>query len=359
MSRDELDRLMREQGIAPIGETLKPSPKTPPAPRQKPAGSGLVQRLARHYGATQQPRRATQAPKSLPAQKREQEQLEVLLAEVDGMAERMLRAETEAKAGRARVKAAVAKESAALERARAATGQAKALQAQVDALRAELAHAQAGLQGERGAQAALAHRVNALQAQVEPTQSVADALRARGVPADQVDAVLAELALEHPAVLAHARLTQAQVDALSHRVVLAGPDAERPDDAVVVPVSADRCELSAGPVAARWADLVAACELAGVRVLCVVGGSTAYRKRLKQLAKGAPITLRLVPGDSRRPKHQADADVRIADRVVLWGGTELDHAVSGQYAGPTVWTVAHRGLSGFLSLLAGRLVAGV
>jgi hypothetical protein len=359
MSRDELDRLMREQGIAPQGETLRPAPKTKAAPRQKPASSGLVQRLAQHYGATQQPRRPTHAPKSLPAQKREQEQLETLLAEVDGMAERMLRAETEAKAGRARVKAAVAKEAAALERSRAAAGEAKGLRTQVETLRAQLAQAQAGLTGGKGAQAALAHQVADLQARIVPTRSLHDTLVARGVRPDQVQGVLADLALEHPTVLAGAQLTEPQAQALSQRVVLAGPDAELPEDAVVVAVPADRCELSAGPVAARWDDLVAACELAGVGVLCVVGGSTAYRKRLKQLSKGAGLTLRLVPGDSRRPKHQADADVRIADRVVIWGGTELDHAVSGQYQGPTVWTVSHRGLSGFLSLLAARMLAGV
>jgi hypothetical protein len=116
-------------------------------------------------------------------------------------------------------------------------------------------------------------------------------------------------------------------------------------DLVVVPaVDQNACGVCGGSANQRAVDeLVDALRSAGLERLCVVGGSPKTRQALKDLV-GGRIQLRLVPGAERQTQRDASADLAWADRVVLWGGTILDHKVSNLYRGDHVITVIHRGI---------------
>lgn len=92
---------------------------------------------------------------------------------------------------------------------------------------------------------------------------------------------------------------------------------------------------------------------AGIRKLVVVGGTPATREELERLL-GTAIELRLVDGTRHRPSERAKADLEWADRVLLWGATELHHKVSKQYAdAPTAkHKVVHIPKRGVAQLLA-------
>lgn len=67
-----------------------------------------------------------------------------------------------------------------------------------------------------------------------------------------------------------------------------------------------------------------------VKRLVIVGGSPSARETLSSLV-GARLQLRLVDGVARRTRADAQADLKWADLVVVWGGTMLDHKVSLLY----------------------------
>src|SRR5690606_13083945 len=97
---------------------------------------------------------------------------------------------------------------------------------------------------------------------------------------------------------------------------------------VVEASSPEHCAICSGSAsAAAVEEMVQACARAGVRRLCIVGGSPEYRHQLTALVAGR-LELRLVSGTVGRRKKQAESDVGWADVVVIWGGTELDHKVS-------------------------------
>jgi hypothetical protein len=95
---------------------------------------------------------------------------------------------------------------------------------------------------------------------------------------------------------------------------------------------------------------------AGIRRLVVVGGTPATREELERLL-GANIELRLVDGTQHRASDRARADLEWADRVLLWGATELHHKVSKQYADVTATRhkVVHVPRRGIAQLLAGAV----
>ncbi len=94
----------------------------------------------------------------------------------------------------------------------------------------------------------------------------------------------------------------------------------------------------------------------GIRRLVVVGGTPATREELERLL-GQHIELRLVDGTQHRPADRAKADLEWADRVLLWGATELHHKVSKQYAdvSATKHKVVHVPRRGIAQLLAGAV----
>jgi len=99
------------------------------------------------------------------------------------------------------------------------------------------------------------------------------------------------------------------------------------------------------------AELVEACEAAGIRRLVVVGGSPEVRRELGALRDR--IELRLVDGTERRTRPEAQRDLDWADLVVIGGSSELAHKVSNLYtrdSGPTpVVTASRRGVEAIVA----------
>ncbi len=297
-------------------------------------------------GAAKRPPRQPPRPAPLPPRRPAPEDPQVTLAklrgEVSRLTEQLAAATTTAAAHEQTATAARAEAEAAAAAAAAQTEELTALRVDVERLD---------------------HERRALQRQLNEAPDEAPATPAarvftdRGLtPGDEHHEALAELAVQRPAGLLAALVLADPAplaDLLDRRVVLAGPDAAPTGDAVVIRVSTDRCELGgASDVAAAWHRFAEACTAAGVRRVTVVGGSPTYRKQLKDLvALGVGPELRMVSGTQRRPKHKADNDIRNSDLVLVWGGTELDHAVSGPYTDAKsgkVVVIAHRGISGML-----------
>ena len=117
------------------------------------------------------------------------------------------------------------------------------------------------------------------------------------------------------------------------------------------------CAVCGGSANARAVDrMVGAWAAAGLRRLCVVGGSPNTRTELDALI-GNRLDVRLVDGVGYRNRGQADADIAWADRVAIWGGTQLDHRVSELYRGPHVVQMAKRSI-GELAREMARSVEG-
>jgi hypothetical protein len=116
-------------------------------------------------------------------------------------------------------------------------------------------------------------------------------------------------------------------------------------DLVIVEASSpEHCAICSGSAsAAAVEEMVQACGRAGVRRLCIVGGSPEYRQQLRALVRDR-LELRLIPGNVARTIKQASADTRWADITVIWGGTILDHKVSNLYTSPDAITVHRRSI---------------
>ncbi len=116
------------------------------------------------------------------------------------------------------------------------------------------------------------------------------------------------------------------------------------DRRIVRAAAPEFCEMCAGSANRAAVDrLVEAFAAAGLRCLCVVGGSPTVREELARLVAGR-IQLRTVDGTVNRNRAAAGADLAWADRVVIWASTELDHKVSALYSGANVLTAAQRGI---------------
>jgi hypothetical protein len=72
-------------------------------------------------------------------------------------------------------------------------------------------------------------------------------------------------------------------------------------------------------------------QRASIRKIVIVGGSPSVHDELRQLAPKR-WELRLINGTDRRTSDLAQADVRWADLILIWGSSELDHKVSTLYA---------------------------
>lgn len=375
-TKDELDALMRAQGIhrpgqgpGPKGHPAKPTPQAPPAPTTQ-----QLQALHKRLGAAARPTRPKKKASSvsippvdpearLVGATRRQEQLAVLLGEVDALAARTLHAEEQAKR-------LVKREREAKLRAEQATGELGTLrrelaqaQARIRTLEGALGQAEDLSSSARAAQSAAQAQADALRTEQAPSPTLQQLLRARGLNEDtELWEALVALADQCPELLLgglRATSDGALARGLRERLVLLGPEQSPAPGMVAVSVPPERCELGESGLSTRFSELVEAAELAGVAQMALVGGSVAYRKTLRHLAQEHPLKLRLVSGTGRRQKRQAEADLRTCQVVVLWGGTELDHAVSELYRGEQVWTVAHRGMSGMLAELAARLLERV
>ena len=99
---------------------------------------------------------------------------------------------------------------------------------------------------------------------------------------------------------------------------------------VVATASCTRCGGSRNDRA--LAEMVEACDSAGLRRIVVVGGSPDVRRELA--AAGGP-ELKLVDGTARRTKPEALRDLAWGDLVVICGSSELAHKVSNLYKGDT------------------------
>lgn len=105
------------------------------------------------------------------------------------------------------------------------------------------------------------------------------------------------------------------------------------------------CEICAGSVNASAIDeMVGAFKSAGWSRLCIVGGSPTARQTITDLVR-ARLELRLIDGEQSRTRAQADSDIAWADRVMIWGATQLNHAVSALYSGDKVVQTARRSVS--------------
>jgi len=327
--QDDFESMMNSMGVAKLGGKGGPKRKAPPV-RQPPA---------------------------MPARRPAFEDPQIVLAKLRGEVARLNDALANANAATA---AATAGHGAATTAAAAARAESAALLARAEAAEAQVVALTADVdrldQERRGLQRKLA------DAEPEEVEAIAaaDVFADRGLePGDEQQQALAELAVQRPgAVLAALALADPEplADLLHRRVVLAGPNARlgSRDDCVVVRVSSDRCEFGGdSDVESAWRTFATACDGAGIRAATIVGGSPTYRKKIKELttATGVGPKLKLVSGTQRRPKHKAEADLRTSDLVLVWGGTELDHSVSGPYTDardPKVLIIAHRGISGML-----------
>lgn len=263
---------------------------------------------------------------------------------------------------------------AALTSARAGQDEARAALASALAERDEARAALASAQAERGSlraeRDALLKERKALQRQVAATPAepappptpptVRQALVERGVDDEgEAAAVLLELLEHDPGALLDGL---AVVPALARRgldrLALVCERAEcQPEgtQAVVIRVTPERCEVCGGSdIKVAFEGLLRASRIAGVTRLVIVGGSPSYRTQLKELSRGTDLKLDLVSGDSKLGKRRARTS---AERVVIWGATEIDHGTSAAYEGlgDRLIHVRHRGISRMLRVVAEAL----
>ena len=368
---NDLDELMRALGVTQKGQTSKPGVKTSAPKPKAPLTAKQLDALHKRLGATVRPlkpdKKAPTASASdldsvahLVGAKRRLEQMTMLLDEVDTMSANTLQAEIKAKELLKRTQRAQSKAEEKTRIIGELRAELQAAQARNHVLESELKDKSLLSSGARAAQAATQAMLDSLRTQTAPSPTLRQLLRARGLThATEFSQALLLLAEPAPDLLLNSLRevpNSPLPESLRQRIVLVGPDQTPSPGSLSVSVSAERCEMGETGLQAGYSEMVQAAELAGIQQLGLVGGSVPYRKQLKHLAEGHELKLRLISGTARRQLRQAEADVRSCDVVVLWGGTELAHAVSELYRGGKVWQIAHRGLSGMMSEVAMRLL---
>ena len=194
-----------------------------------------------------------------------------------------------------------------------------------------------------------------------------------GPPYDALEAALEEAGLSRPERSAISPRKAEAVEALlaarfvavcsrgDCRAEAASESGQGVGDARIVAPAATQadCAICGGSANRREVDrMVDAWRRAGLARLCVVGGSPNTRKELEDLVAGR-LELRLVDGTSNRAAAQVAADLAWADRVALWGGTQLDHKVSEKYRGPRVVQFAKRSIGALAREMVRSVERGV
>lgn len=119
----------------------------------------------------------------------------------------------------------------------------------------------------------------------------------------------------------------------------------------VLLVSNQHCERCGGS-SHRAAALrfIGACETAHVGRVVVVGGSPTSRWAVTQ--ELSELDVDCIDGTKAMTKDRARRLIDGADLVIVWGGTQLDHSVSGQFAAPQdKWKVVATQKRGLAALL--------
>jgi hypothetical protein len=113
------------------------------------------------------------------------------------------------------------------------------------------------------------------------------------------------------------------------------------------------CQGSNTRLAAQTA--AEACARAGIRSVCLVGGSPGVREGLERQL-GTALRLTLVDGTQTPDSRKARAHVRGHDLTVICGSSELSHKLSGTYqacaSDGVVITVARRGVEAIVDAVA-------
>jgi len=278
-------------------------------------------------------------------------QIAALQADLDAGREELAVARSEALAAEARAAAAEAEVAETHERARV------------------LEHERDGVDRKRRAIADELTETRSQLLAVTSSAGLEQALRTRGLSSrdEDIEALLGLLDQRAEQLIEAIELVSPEPFArlLDERVALVcGRDSCLPDGPVAtVTVEPRRCEICGGSdIRVAYGTFIEACAAGRIRNVVLVGGSPAYRKQIGALASEHPdVRVDLVPGTVRRPTHKAEADMRRADVVVIWGATLLDHSISENYkpgrGKARLLTVRDRGITRMLKAV-GAYVGG-
>lgn len=130
------------------------------------------------------------------------------------------------------------------------------------------------------------------------------------------------------------------------------------DDAPLLEVERDRCELCGGSdVRLAFAQWIKVLRQAAITRYTIVGGTPLYREMLRAMNRelGHGLQLDTVGDLVPRADQRARATTGL---VVIWGATAVDHAVTNHWKGKgdLQITIAHRGIAGMLRLATARLL---
>lgn len=272
---------------------------------------------------------------------------------------------------------ALAREHAALvEQHAALRAEHASAHAALAALRIEVEHlesAREALRRERDAlqfaRGGLERERDALQAKPEVSEVTPRALSGDWLTDVQRVSVLERLVRLHPKACARALtcdLQGASARALdAHIAVACRPCAQRlADDAIVVDdVPSARCEVCGGSDTQRaFRDFVAACGLADVDRVIVLGGSPTYRAEVQRLVDGAHAAPKFTfVGEGNKPgAKKALASARHKDLLVLWTNTMIDHTTTAAFNKAKVRRVivTKRGIGSMFAQVTEALTSG-
>lgn len=131
-----------------------------------------------------------------------------------------------------------------------------------------------------------------------------------------------------------------------------------------VVVSGVTCEVCGGSNNRRAAIACARVLRAkGIERVLVVGGSPGTRHQLDELLSAGGLTLEMVDGTVKHSHKEALQRMNRAEVLVIWGSTELNHAVSELYtqeppAGLRVIKIGRRGVEALCDELRASFATG-